>query len=81
MTMKKMKKTMHKVLFILGIVCIVIAVLALLYAALQRFAYYHTLDGDSDMYARMHLHMIVSFVIGIVFAIAAVACFVIRSKM
>ena len=72
---------MHKVLFILGIVCIVIAVLALLYAALQRFAYYHTLDGDSDMYARMHLHMIVSFVIGIVFAIAAVVCFVIRSKM
>ena len=72
---------MHKVLFILGIVCIVIAVIALLYAALQRFAYYHTLDGDSDMYARMHLHMIVSFVIGIVFAIAAVVCFVIRSKM
>ena len=72
---------MHKVLFILGIVCIVIAVIALLYAALQHFAYYHTLDGDSDMYARMHLHMIVSFVIGIVFAIAAVACFVIRSKM
>jgi len=72
---------MHKVLFILGIVCIVIAVIALLYAALQRFAYYHTLDGDSDMYARMHLHMIVSFVIGIVFAIAAVVCFVIRAKM
>ena len=72
---------MHKVLFILGIVCIVVSVLALLYAALQRFAYYHTLDGDSDMYARMHLHMIVSFVIGIVFAIAAVVCFVIRSKM
>lgn len=81
MTMKKMKKTMHKVLFILGIVCIVIAVIALLYAALQRFGYYHVLDGDSDMYARMHLHMMVSFVIGIVFAIAAVACFVIRSKM
>ncbi len=72
---------MHKVLFILGIVCIVVSVLALLYAALQRFAYYHTLDGDSDMYARMHLHMIISFVIGIVFAIAAVVCFVIRSKM
>ncbi|MBQ9818547.1 MAG: hypothetical protein IJM59_13920 [Proteobacteria bacterium] len=72
---------MHKVLFILGIASIVIAVIALLYAALQRFAYYHTLDGDSDMYARMHLHMIVSFVISIVFAIAAVVCFVIRSKM
>ena len=78
MTMTRM---MHKVLFILGIVCIVIAVIALLYAALQRFGYYHVLDGDSDMYARMHLHMIVSFVIGIVFAIAAVVCFVIRAKM
>ena len=52
---------MNKVLFILGIASIVIAVIALLYAALQRFAYYHTLDGDSDMYARMHLHMIVKF--------------------
>ena len=72
---------MHKVLFILGIVCIVISVIALLYAALQRFAYYHTLDGSSDMYARMHLHMIVSFIICIIFAIAAIACFVIRSKM
>lgn|GEM_PF-1801539 len=78
MTMTRM---MHKVLFILGIVCIVIAVIALLYAALQRFGYYHVLDGDSDMYARMHLHMMVSFVIGIVFAIAAVVCFVIRAKM
>ena len=78
MTMTRM---MHKVLFILGIVCIVIAVIALLYAALQRFGYYHVLDGDSDMYARMHLHMIVSFVIGIVFAFAAVVCFVIRAKM
>lgn len=72
---------MNKVLFILGIASIVIAVLALLYAALQRFAYYHTLDGDSDMFARMHLHMMVSFVIGIVFSIAAVTCFVMRSKM
>lgn len=72
---------MHKVLFILGIVSIIISVIALLYAALQRFAYYHTLDGGSDMYARMHRHMIVSFVVFIIFAIAAVACFVVRSKM
>ena len=72
---------MNKVLFILGIVSIVISVITLLYAALQRFAYYHTLDGDADMYARMHLHMMVSFVIGIVFAIAAVTCFVMRSKI
>ena len=72
---------MNKVLFILGIVSIIISVIALLYAALQRFAYYHTLDGDSDMYVRMHHHMSVSFIICIIFAIAAVACFVIRSKM
>ena len=72
---------MHKLLFILGIISIVISVIALLYAALQRFAYYHTHDGGSDMYARMHIHMIVSFVISLVFAIAAVACFVIRSIM
>ena len=72
---------MHKGLFILGIASIVIAAIALLYAALQRFAYYHTLDGDGDMYARMHLRMMVSFVIGIVFTIATVACFVIRTKM
>ena len=72
---------MHKVLLILGIVSIVISVIALLYAALQRFAYYHTLDGSSDMYVRMHSHMIISFIICIIFAIAAIACFVIRSKM
>ena len=72
---------MSKVLFILGIVSIVISVIALLYAGLQRFAYYHTHDGGSDLYARMHIHMIVSFIICIIFAIAAVACFVIRSKM
>ena len=72
---------MNKVLLILGIVSIVISVLALLYAWLQHFAFYHTLDGDSDMYVRMHMHMIVSLVVGISFAIAAIACFVIRSKM
>ena len=72
---------MHKLLFILGIISIVISVIALLYAALQRFAYYHTHDGGSDMYARMHRHMIVSFVVFIIFAIAAVACFVFRSRM
>ena len=72
---------MSKVLFILSIICIVISVIALLYAALMHFAYYHTLDGSSDMYVRMHTHMIVSFVIFIVFGIAAIACFVIKAKM
>lgn len=71
---------MKKVLLIVGIICIIACVLSLLYAALNWHGYYHLLDGDGDMYSRMHRRMIVSFVVGIIFAALAAVCLIIRAK-
>lgn len=41
---------MKKLLLIAGVVIIIAGVIALLFSALQRFGYYHLLDGEADMY-------------------------------
>ena len=72
---------MKKLLLIIGIVIIIAGVIALLFSALQQYGYYHLLDGDADMYIRLHRRMIISFVIGIVFAAMGAACLFIRTKL
>ena len=49
---------MKKVLLIIGMIVITLAVLSLLFSALQGYGYYHLLDGDADMYIDMHRRMI-----------------------
>ena len=71
---------MKIVLLVVGIISIIACVLSLLYAALNRHGYYHLLDGDGDMYSRMHRRMIVSLVVGIIFAALAAVCLIIRAK-
>lgn len=71
---------MKKMLFIAGIILIIAAVLAFLYAALNLFGYYHVLDGSADLYSRMHRRMIASGVIGIILAALGAACLIIRLK-
>ena len=70
-----------KFLLIIGIVIIIVGVIALLFSALQRFGYYHLLDGDADMYIRLHWGMIISFVIGIVLVAIGAVCLIVRTKM
>jgi uncharacterized membrane protein len=72
---------MENLLLIIGIISMIVSVLALLYAALNRNGYYNLLDGESDMYVRMHRRMIVFFVIGIVLAVIGVACIIIYAKV
>ena len=72
---------MKKLLLITGIVIIIAGVIALLLSALQRFGYYNLLDGDADMYVRLHRRMIVFFVIGIVLAAIGAVCLFIRTKL
>ncbi len=69
---------MKKVWLILGIVIIMIGVAALLFSALQRHGYYHLLDGDADLYARLHRRMIVFLVVGILFVVMGAWCIIIR---
>ena len=71
---------MKTVLLVVGIISIIACVLSLLYAALNRHGYYHLLDGDGDMYSRMHRRMIVFFIVGVIFAALATVCLIIRSK-
>lgn len=70
-----------KELLIIGIISIIACVLSLLYAALNRYGYYHLHDGEGDMYTRLHRRMIVSFVVGIVLAVIGVACIIIWTKI
>jgi len=72
---------MKKALLILGIVIIVACVVALIMALFFRFSYYHVLDGTQALYDRLHRRMVMSFITAGVFAVIAVLCFVVRSKM
>ena len=72
---------MKKLLLIIGVVIIIAGVIALLFSALQRFVYYHLLDGEAAMYIRLHWRMIISLVIGIVLVVIGAACLIIRTKM
>jgi len=69
---------LKKNLLILGILIIIIGVIALLFSALQGYGYYHLLDGDADLYIRLHRRMILFFVIGIVLVVIGVSCIIIR---
>lgn len=72
---------MKKLLLIAGVVIIIAGVITLLFSALQRFGYYHLLDGEADMYIKLHWRMIISFVIGIVLVAIGAACLIIHTKM
>ena len=69
---------MKKFLLIIGILIIIVGVIALLFSALQGYGYYHLLDGDADMYIRLHRRMILFFVIGIILVVIGVSCIIIR---
>lgn len=72
---------MKRVLLIIGIVLIIASILALLYAALSRYGYYHMLDGSAAHYANLHRRMTVSFIVGLVLAVLGAACIIIRTKL
>ncbi len=69
-----------KKLLIVGIVCLVIGALCLLFALLSRFSYYHVLDGSSELYAALHRRMIVFGAIGLVLAVIGAVCLIVRSR-
>ncbi len=68
-------------LLVAGIVLIVACVLSVLFAALNLFGYYHTMDGSNELYARLRSRAAVFFTVGAVTAVIAVACLVIRIKI
>ncbi len=61
-------------LLVIGIISIIASVLSFLYATLNRIGYYNLLDGEGEMYIRMHRRMMGSFVIGIILAVIGIAC-------
>ena len=67
-----------RLLLIAGIVIIAAGAAALLFSALQRYGYYHLLDGDADMYLGMHRRMIQFLVIGIILVVIGAVCTIIR---
>jgi len=69
---------MRKLLLIIGIIIILAGVIALLFSALQGYGYYHLLDGDADLYTRLHRRMILFFVVGTVLVGTGALCIIIR---
>ena len=72
---------MKKILLIVGIVSVIICILSLSFAILNRFGYYHILDGTADLFIGLHRKMIIFFLIGIAFALAGIVSFIIHFKM
>ena len=72
---------MKKALLIIGIAIVVACAVALIMALFFRFSYYHVLDGSQALYDRLHRRMIISFIAGIVLAVIAAVCFIVRAKM
>ena len=68
-------------LLIIGIVVIVASVLSLLFAVLNLFGYYHTLDGSHELYARMQRRAAIFFTVGAVSAAVAVVCLIVRTRL
>ena len=72
---------MKKLLLILGIILSIVGVIALLFSALQGYGYYNILDGEADLYTKLHWRMIIFLVIGIVLEAIGAVCLIIRTKM
>ncbi len=72
---------MKKLLLVIGIICIIVCVLALLFAGLNMYGYYNVMDGSAELYSRLHARMIASFVVGIVLAVVGLLCLIARSKL
>lgn len=72
---------MKRVLLVVGIICLVVCGLSLLWSAFNCFSYYSVLDGTADLYNRLHQRMIISLIVGIIFALIGVASLFIRSKI
>ena len=66
------------VLLISGVLIIIAGGIALLFSALQGYGYYHLLDGDPEMYIRMHRRMLQFLVIGIVLVVIGAVCLSVR---
>ena len=69
---------MKKALLIIGIVLIVAAVLSLSFSLLNRYVYYHMLDGSTEHYAALRHRMTVFFAVGAAAAVIGVGCIIVR---
>ena len=69
---------MKSFLLIPGIVLITIGVASLLFSLLQGYGYYHLLDGDAQLYSRLHGRMIVFLVVGILLVVSGALCIIFR---
>lgn len=78
---QKLEECMKKVLLIVGIIVVVAGVIALLIGAVNRFMFYHTMDGSGSLYDTLKLRMKISFIIGAVLEIIGAVCLVIRTRL
>ena len=72
---------MKKALLMIGIILLAAAALSLLLSALNRYGYYHTLDGSQELYSRLGRRMKLFFAIGLTLAAAGAACIIIRTRL
>lgn len=72
---------MKALLLIIGSIGTIVGALSLLYAALNWFGYYNLMDGEGDIYKKLHHKMVVSFILGIALAVVGVVCLFMRSMM
>ena len=72
---------MKKLLLIVGVIVIIACILSLLYASLTFSAYKSLRDGTPEHYESLHKRAITCLVIGIILAVIAIVCFVLKCKI
>lgn len=65
---------MNIFLLITGIFCILAGIIALLFSGLLCHGYYHLLDGDASVYARLRRRMVLFLAIGTVLDAIGIVC-------
>lgn len=65
---------MKKWLLIAGIALLAACVLSLIFAAVNRFGYYHVMDGSTELYARLRSRMDLFFTAGVLCAALGGIC-------
>ena len=71
---------MKKARLITGILLLLAAVLALAFAGLNLFGYYHVLDGSQELYAALQRRALVFFIGGGLLAVLGAVCLLRRKK-
>ena len=71
---------MKKLLLMVGIISFIVCILSFMLCALNAIGYYNMMDGTMELYSSLFQKMIVSFIVGVAFALIGSLCMFLRFR-